>query len=119
MATYVRYMWVAAFIALVPQLAAASSILHETPARAARVAFAAQAGSATADEALTAKVKAQIDAEPTFSGSQVTVTAAGGVVTLRGVASDAVVRLKIVELTKATEGVTTVDNKITIAKAKK
>lgn len=79
-----------------------------------RPSFQAQNGAATND--LAAKVKSQIDANA--AGSDVTVTAEGGVVTLKGVATDAVARLKIVEAAQKTEGVTKVVNKITIAKKK-
>ena len=81
-------------------------------------AMAAAAGDQAADEALSAKVKGQIDSTADFAGSDVAVSAVGGTVTLRGTAPTAVVRLKIVEMTQSTEGVTKVVNKVNI-KAKK
>lgn len=106
----------AALVAVVPQSSVASSVRSLSITANAPLARAAQGA---AGDALAAKVKSQITAEPEFAGSEVEVANAAGVVTLEGVVPNAVVRLKIVEKTKATEGVTRVVNKIKIAKAKK
>jgi hypothetical protein len=119
---YIHILGVVALVAAVPGLSSASSLLPTTarvPGAPAAPAFAAAAAQAAAgDEAISAKVKSQIDGNADFAGSQVTVTTANGVVTLKGEAPTAVVRLKIVEMTQATEGVTKVVNKIAIAKKK-
>jgi osmotically-inducible protein OsmY len=78
-------------------------------------AAAAQAAQAS-DADLAAKVKAQIDADAEFKDLGVDVTAASGVVTLRGEVPSALVRAKIGELTKATEGVSKVNNRLSLKK---
>lgn len=100
-------------LALIASLATAAHLAGAAPA----VSFA-EAGQ-SADEALATKVKSQIDSTAEFQGSAVTVAAAGGVVTLSGTTPTAVVRLKIVELTQKTDGVTRVVNKVKIAAPKK
>lgn len=104
----------AVLVTTVPQVAqAAVTAGPNTP-----LAFAAQAAGAAGDEAVTARVKSQIEGDAEFQGSVVDVKTAGGVVTLSGETPNAVVRLKIVEKTKATEGVSRVVNKLKIAKSK-
>lgn len=101
-------------LATVPHLAQAATLVRVN----APLAFAAQAAGTTGDDAITAKVKSQIDGDAEFRGSVVDVKTAGGVVTLSGETPSAVVRLKIVEKTKSTEGVSRVVNKLKIAKSK-
>lgn len=115
MKQFISVVGASALIVVAPALAGAvpSSSVSSRTAVVSYAAQAAQAGD------LAARVKSQIDANQEFAGSDVTVTAEGGVVTLRGVAPSAVVRLKIVEMTQKTEGVTKVVNKVTIAKTKK
>jgi osmotically-inducible protein OsmY len=114
--TFALILGAAALAAAAPNTASASTFASSVAPL--RVAYQAQAQSGTPAEDLAAKVKAQIDANQEFSGSEITVTADAGVVTLRGVAPTAVVRLKIVEMAQATEGVTRVVNRVTIAKKK-
>jgi osmotically-inducible protein OsmY len=79
-------------------------------------AGATQAATATTDAELAAKVKSQIDADAEFKGNDITVTAAGGVVTLKGVVASPLMRAKVGEITRTTAGVTKVNNKLTLAK---
>jgi osmotically-inducible protein OsmY len=74
----------------------------------------AQASAADAD--ITAKVKAQIDAQSDLKGMEIDVTTDAGVVTLKGVVPSALMRAKVGELTKNTEGVSKVNNKLTLAR---
>lgn len=106
---------VAILLTTMPYLAQAS--VPVTARTNAPAAFAAQAG-ASGDEAITAKVKSEIEGDAEFRGSVVDVKTSSGVVTLSGETPTAVVRLKIVEKTKATDGVTKVVNKLKIAKSK-
>jgi osmotically-inducible protein OsmY len=85
-------------------------------ATAAPVAAAQAAPAAAATDDLAAKVKSQIDANADLKGSDVAVTAEGGVVTLKGVVASPLVRAKIGEVTKSIAGVTKVNNKLTLAK---
>jgi hyperosmotically inducible protein len=83
------------------------------------VTFAApprSAQAAAADADITAKVKAQIDAQSDLKGMEIDVTTDGGVVTLKGVVPSALMRAKVGELTKNTEGVSKVNNKLTLAR---
>lgn len=99
--------------------AAVAAMLAAVPVSTTAAPAPALQNGAASNDALAAKIKGQIASEADFKESQIEVSAVGGDVTLKGVASTAVVRLKIVEKTKATEGVTKVINKVTIAKAKK
>ncbi len=96
-----------------------TALLVVAPLATAVPAVAAQAAAAPADTELAAQIKTRIAAEAEFKDSEVTVAAAGGVVTLTGVASSPLVRAKIGELTVATSGVSKVNNKLTLSKAKK
>lgn len=96
-----------------------TAVLAGVPfAAAAAQAPAAQTAAAATDD-IAAKVKAQIDAQSELKGSDVTVTAEGGEVTLKGVVASPLVRAKIGEVTRTTAGVTKVNNKLTLAKTKK
>jgi len=103
---------------LVPA-AAFAAILAVVPVSATPAPAPAAQNNATSNDALVAKVKEQIASDTEFKDSQIDVNAVGGDVTLTGVASSAAVRMKIFDKTKATEGVTKVVNKVTVAKAKK
>lgn len=81
------------------------------------VASAAALQNADATE-VAAKVKSQIAADAELQGYDVTVTARGSAVTLNGEVPSALVRAKIGEVAKSTEGVTKVDNKLKLAKGK-
>jgi osmotically-inducible protein OsmY len=81
------------------------------------VAVPAAAAQAAATD-VAARVKAQIDANAEFKDLGVTVAAAGDVVTLQGVVPSPLVRAKIGELAKGTEGVSKVNNKLTLEKKK-
>ena len=75
-----------------------------------------QVVEAPADAALTSKVKAQLDTNSDLKGANLTVTTAGGVVTLKGTVSSPVLRVKAVELVRTIDGVTKVVQKIDLAK---
>lgn len=96
-----------------------TATLFALPLSMPQPAAAAQAVAATNDADITAKIKAQIDAEAELKGSDITVTTTSGLVTLNGSISSPVLRAKVGELTKATPGVTNVNNKIKLSKAKK
>jgi osmotically-inducible protein OsmY len=81
-------------------------------------AAAAQADKAS-DDAITAKVKAQIDADPELKGLDIAVTTAQNVVTLKGEVPSALMRAKAGELVKKAAGGSKINNKLTLAKAKK
>jgi osmotically-inducible protein OsmY len=120
----VRNLGVAVLLAGAPTIATASSIhlftlsKAQTPAFAEKVSLGSkpEAQGAKAAENLASAVKARLDAEPELKGSNITVTAAADVVTLKGTLASPVVRLKAVEITKATQGVGKVVNKINIKK---
>ena len=92
-----------------------SALLAGAPV-AAIAAPAASAQAASSDADITAKVKAQIDAQSELKGMEVLVITESGVVTLTGVVPSALVRAKIGELTKSTDGVSKVNNKLALAK---
>jgi osmotically-inducible protein OsmY len=79
-------------------------------------ATAAPAAAQAAQTDLAAKVKSAIDANPEFQGANVTVTAAGADVTLTGEVDTVLLRAKIGEAAKNTEGVSKVSNKIKLKK---
>ena len=96
--------------ALLPGVAPAS--LAAAPSAAAVQA----AADATTDAALTSKVKARLDADAEIKAANIDVTTANGVVTLKGSVASPVLRVKIFDLAKGTEGVTKIVNKLTLAK---
>lgn len=100
----IRILGVAALLAAAPYIA--------TSAVPTAVLYA----DAAANTTLAAKVKAQLDAETELQGSEITVSAQDGVVTLTGVATSAVQRVKAVETAKAIDGVAKVTNKVKIAR---
>jgi hypothetical protein len=116
----VRNFGVAALLAVAPTIATASAShpfnLSQTPtfAKKASLDSKPEGQDAKAAEDLASAVKARLDEEPELKGSNITVTAAANVVTLRGTLASPVVRLKAVEITKATQGVGKVVNKINI-----
>jgi osmotically-inducible protein OsmY len=118
----VRNLGVAALVAVAPTIATASASHPFTLSKSQAPTFAEKASlgsrpegqDAKAAEDLASAVKARLDADPELKGSNLTVTAAANVVTLRGTLASPVVRLKAVEITKATQGVGKVVNKINI-----
>ena len=77
---------------------------------------AADAASTATAVTMAASVKARLDAEPALKGADITVLMSGTTVTLKGTMTSPVARVKAVEIAKATEGVTKVVNKISLAK---
>jgi osmotically-inducible protein OsmY len=73
-----------------------------------------KAGDATADAAITGKVKTQLLADPDVKGLAIDVDTKDGVVTLSGSADKAGNADKAVSIAKATDGVKSVDNKLTV-----
>jgi hyperosmotically inducible protein len=73
-----------------------------------------KAGDATADAAITGKVKTQLLADPDVKGLAIDVDTKDGVVTLNGSADKAGNVDKAVSIAKGTEGVKSVDNKLTV-----
>ena len=92
-----------------------SALLAGAPA-AAIAAAPRSAQASAADSDITAKVKAQIDAQSELKGMEIDVTTDAGVVTLKGIVPTALLRAKVGELTKNTDGVSKVNNKLTLAK---
>jgi osmotically-inducible protein OsmY len=107
-----------AALALIPSLASASNLsaARTTPTETHFAAAAVAAAQATDDAAITEKIKASIAADPDVKGTSVDVSTAAGVVTLKGMVSSPVLRVKIYNITKATDGVTKIVNKITLPK---
>ena len=77
---------------------------------------AVPAAQETDDVAAKVKAKLQADADLGSHSSEVTITGAGGVVTLEGTVPTVQIRAKIAELVMKTEGVTKVNNKMKLAK---
>jgi osmotically-inducible protein OsmY len=96
------------------RIVALSALLGAAPSLALVSPAAAQAASADAD--ITAKVKSAIGANAEFKDLAIDVTTVGGTVTLTGEVPSPLVRAKIGELTKGTEGVTKVNNKLALKK---
>ena len=94
-----------------------SALLGAAPLATAAPAAAAQAATAT-DADITTKVKTQIDATAEFKGSDITVATTSGVVTLTGVVPTPLVRAKVGEVAVGTQGVSKVNNKLTLEKKK-
>lgn len=95
-----------------------TALLGAMPALAT-AAPAAAAQAATSDADITAKVKSQIDATADLKGADITVATTTGVVTLTGVVPSVLARAKVGELVKATPGVSKVNNKLALDKARK
>ena len=73
-----------------------------------------RAGDAVADTAITAKVKTAFLADPDVKGLQVEVDTRDGVVTLSGVLDKTANVDRAGTLAKATEGVKSVENRLTV-----
>ncbi len=73
-----------------------------------------KAGDATVDAAITGKVKTQLLADPDVKGLAIDVDTKDGVVTLNGSADKAGNVDKAVSIAKGTDGVKSVDNKLTV-----
>ena len=67
------------------------------------------------DGAVTAAVKAKLLADQTVSGMRIDVDTRDGVVTLTGTAASAAARERANELARTTEGVTRVDDRLSVA----
>jgi len=112
----IHYLAAVAALALIPSLASASHLPVAGSASTATHFAAAAAGQDTGDAALTAKIKAAIAADADVKDTTVDITAASGVVTLAGSVSSPVLRVTIFNITRSTEGVTKIVNKIKLAK---
>jgi hyperosmotically inducible protein len=77
-------------------------------------AGADNAAAATGDAAITAKVKTKLLADPEVGGLKINVDTLDGKVTLTGTAESAAQKTEAGKLAKNTEGVSSVDNQITI-----
>ena len=90
------------------------------PSMAASDAMAAtenamsKAGDAVGDAAITGKVKTKFLADPDVKGLSIDVDTKDGVVTLNGSADKAGNVDKAVSIAKGTEGVKSVENKLTV-----
>jgi hyperosmotically inducible protein len=73
-----------------------------------------KAGDATADAAITGKVKTKLLADPDVKGLAIDVDTKDGVVTLTGSADKAGNVDKAVSIAKDTDGVKSVDNKLSV-----
>lgn len=80
------------------------------------VVAAIQAQKPNADEELAAHVKKALRAAPDRIGEGIDVSAAGGAVQLWGTVASRAVRRKAADITLATPGVTSVDNRIVVLK---
>ena len=91
---------------------AASSAIASTASAVARVGDAA--GNAASDAIITGSVKAKLLADPDVKGLQIDVDTKNGVVTLNGSTDMAANADKAVSIAKDTEGVKSVENKLTV-----
>ncbi len=81
---------------------------------AATTSAMSKAGDATVDAAITGKVKTKLLADPDVKGLAIDVDTKDGVVTLNGTADKAGNADKAVSIAKGTDGVKSVENKLTI-----
>ena len=99
------------------QLSPRPAMLSGVTERAAHVSALAGPTLAQSEE-LVAKVKAALKADPDLGGQSdtVSVTDAGGVVTLEGTVPNVQIRAKIAEFVMKVEGVTRLANKLKVPK---
>jgi hyperosmotically inducible protein len=71
-------------------------------------------GAAISDTTITAKVKAKLMGDERLKKSDISVTTTNGVVTLEGTASDSKAKSTAGTLTKAVEGVKSIDNNLKV-----
>jgi osmotically-inducible protein OsmY len=83
-------------------------------AMAATASAMNKAGDATVDAAITGKVKTKLLADPDVKGLAIDVDTKDGVVTLNGSADKAGNAAKAVSIAKDTDGVKSVENKLTV-----
>jgi osmotically-inducible protein OsmY len=100
--------------------ATTTSTTTVTPSAAASNAMAAtanamdKAGDAAGDAVITGKVKTKLLADPDVKGLMIDVDTKNGVVTLNGSADKAGNADKAVSIAQGTEGVKSVENKLTV-----
>lgn len=75
------------------------------------------AGNAVSDAAITASVNAELAKDPALSSLQIDVDTSGGRVALKGTAPDEAARDRAAQLAQAVDGVTAVDNQLTVKKS--
>lgn len=85
---------------------------REAGAAVARATEAA--GDKTKDAAITAAVNAKLVADSQLSALSINVDTSGGRVVLRGTAPDTAARTRATELARTVDGVSTVENELTV-----
>lgn len=78
---------------------------------------ARDAGNAASDAAITASVNAELAKDPALSALQIDVDTSGGRVALKGTAPDQAARDRAAQLAQRVDGVTAVDNQLTVSKS--
>ncbi|MBA3591997.1 BON domain-containing protein [Methylibium sp.] len=86
-------------------------------ARAATSDVVRDAGNAVSDAAITASVNAELAKDPALSALRIDVDTSGGRVALKGSAPDQVARDRATQLAQGVDGVTAVDNQLTVSKS--
>ncbi|MBA3596075.1 MAG: BON domain-containing protein [Methylibium sp.] len=86
-------------------------------ARAATADVVRDAGNAVSDAAITASVNAELAKDPALSSLRIDVDTASGRVALKGSAPDQGARDRATQLTQSVDGVTAVDNQLTVSKS--
>ena len=97
-----------------PKLEAAGDKLQAAAKETGDKISSAASSAETSDAAITAAIKAKYVAEPSLSALKIEVDANGGVVTLNGLAKDAAARTRAEEIARATKGVGSVKNHLTL-----
>lgn len=75
------------------------------------------AGNAVSDAAITASVNAELAKDPALSSLQIDVDTSNGKVALKGTAPDQAARDRAAQLAQKVDGVTAVDNQLTVNKS--
>jgi osmotically-inducible protein OsmY len=86
-------------------------------AKAATSEAVRDAGNAVSDAAITASVNAELAKDPALSALQIDVDTSGGRVALKGSAPDEAARERATQLAQSIDGVTAVDNQLTVSKS--
>jgi osmotically-inducible protein OsmY len=89
------------------------AVVQARPAVAATVAMA-EAQPSASDEAITASIKARVDADKAVGRSQVVIATSNGIVTLFGTVPNTFARDKILEEARATPGVVKINDQLRI-----
>lgn len=86
-------------------------------ARDATADAARSAGNAVSDAAITASVNAELAKDPALSSLKIDVDTSSGRVALKGTAPDESARERAAQLAQGVDGVTAVDNQLTVSKS--